>query len=757
MQETYRRLLIILACFATQTIFADEPASAGTSLVEYLESVRTQGLVIIYSSDLVSDKMIVTEQPDLADVRSALPDILRPFGLTVIDGPMESLLIVETTTPAVAAAPLKPESDIPLPEIVVTSSLHQVQNAESGTHTYLERELATRIPAAAEEAVRLTNRLPGTASGGISSRNHIRGGEVNEVLFLFDGLRLYEPYHMKDFQSLASIVNGSAIAGVNFYSGAYPARYGDRMSGVMSMDMRRPTKRTETELSLSFFNASALSMGSLGARHQGDWLVAARRGNLDLIVDVIDPDFGSPDYNDLLLHVGWDFGPLAEISVNALASYDKISLIDASVGETANAKYQNRVFWLKWGAEWSGLLNSETIVSFNEIGDERRGVLDLPGIVSGTLSESRDFTAFEIQQDWRFAPSARWMLSFGIRARDQDADYVHVSARTITPPFDQALDNEPFASRDLQLSPDGAQYAAYSELRWRPVDSLVLDLGVRWDQQTYTSSDDDRQYSPRASVLWSFNDATEVRLGFGEYYQAQEINELQVSDGLTEFFPAQRAQHVVANIKHQFDVGIDLDVSFFRKTFRTLRPRFENVFNTLTLLPELQFDRIRIDAFRAESRGVELTASFGSGSDNLFWWLGYAWSEVEDSVSTGKVKRSWDQTHTVKGGVSWRWGAWDISAAGEVHTGWPKTELGTVRNDSRYSVFHTVDARISRDFTVKRGELTAFLEVTNLYNRANPCCTEYSLQPTTSGPDELVAREAHWLPVVPSLGVVWRF
>lgn len=43
---------------------------------------------------------------------------------------------------------------------------------------------------------------------------------------------------------------------------------------------------------------------------------------------------------------------------------------------------------------------------------------------------------------------------------------------------------------------------------------------------------------------------------------------------------------------------------------------------------------------------------FGSGSDNLFWWLGYAWSEVEDSVSIGKVKRSWDQTHTVKGGVS---------------------------------------------------------------------------------------------------------
>ena len=752
-------LLCLVALFGCCSFHAAAASTSwqGQPVADYLAFLNSTGQRIVFSSDLVPEELVVTIEPDPSDPSASLADVLAACGLSVIDGPAGSLLVVPGARAPESLVTRKAGQETSLPEIIVTSSLHQVQYAESGTHAYLERELATRIPAAAEEAVRLTNRLPGTASGGISSRNHIRGGEVNEVLFLFDGLRLYEPYHMKDFQSLASIVNGSAIAGVDFYSGAYPARYGDRMSGVMSMDMRRPTKRAETELSLSFFNASAIAMGSLGARHQGDWLVAARRGNLDLIVDVIAPEFGSPDYNDLLLHVGWDFGLRAQISANALASYDKISLNDASVGETANAKYENHVFWLKWGAEWSERLHSETIVSFNEINDERRGVLSLPGIVSGTLAESRDFTAFEIKQDWRFTPSARWMLSFGIRARDQDADYEHTSARTITPPFDQILDNEPFVSRDLQLSPDGAQYAAYSELRWRPVDSLVLDIGVRWDQQTYTSSDDDRQYSPRASVLWSVDDATELRLGFGEYYQAQEINELQVSDGLTEFFPAQRAQHVVANLKRQLDVGIDLDVSIYRKTFRTLRPHFENVFNTLTLLPELQFDRTRIDAVRAESRGVELMASFGSGRDNLFWWLGYAWSEVEDTVPQGKVKRSWDQTHTVKGGISWRWGAWDISAAGEVHTGWPKTDLGTVRNDSRYSVFHTLDARISRDFTVKRGELTAFLEVTNLYNRANPCCTEYSLQPTTSGPDELVAREAHWLPVVPSLGVVWRF
>ena len=737
--------------------FADGPTHKGSSLADYLDSLTQQGLRIIYSSDLVSPDQVLLQEPDPSDPKSSLAELLRPYGLKAVDGPSGSLLIIHEASSATVPAEAKPAMVKPLPEIIVTSSLHRLQYLGSGSHSYLERELSTRIPAAAEEAVRLTNRLPGTASGGISSRNHIRGGEVNEVLFLFDGLRLYEPYHLKDFQAVASIVNASAISGIDFYTGGYPVRYGDRMSGVMSMQLREPAERVETELSLSFYNASALSLGRFGEREQGDWLIAARRGNLDLIADVIDPDYGSPDYHDLLLHFGWEFGPRARISANFLVSHDKINIADNDVGETANAKYDNRVLWLKWSADWSDVLQSETILSLNDINDTRIASLDMPGIVSGVLDETRDFMAYEIRQDWTYSASDTWMVNLGFRGRHQDAEYRHSLDKTVVAPFDRILDNAPFVSRDLELSPEGAQYAAYSELRWQPFRKLVVDLGLRWDQQTYTTSSDDRQYSPRASVLWRSSDRTEFRIGFGQFYQAQEINELQVSDGVGTFYPAQRAKHVVANLKHSFRSGINLDVSLYRKAFRSLRPRFENVFNALTLVPELQFDRVMIDAPEAESRGAELMASYGSGDDELFWWLGYSWSEVEDTMASGKMKRSWDQTHTGKLGVSWRWGAWNFSAAGEVHTGWPQTLITSEINARRYSVFHTLDARASRDFDLRRGTLTAFLEVTNLYNRNNPCCTEYSIRPGAGGADELVAAKKYWLPIVPSLGVAWRF
>ena len=770
MRHTSIGLLFLFVCGIAGAAAAQSKSQV--PLADFLDALSADGLKIIYSSDLVTDDMVLGTLPRDAEPDVRLREALAQFGLEAKPGPAGSLLVVrgaaQPATALVHETPPAPAEE-PIPEIVVTSSFHRLQYSRAVVRTRLDRELATRVPTVAEEAVRLTDRLPGTANGGVSTRNHIRGGEANEVLFLLDGLRLYEPYHLKDFQSVATTVNSSAIAGMDFLTGAYPARYGDRMSGVMSMDLREPEKARETELGLSFFNASLLSLGRFGDDESGDWLFSARRGNLDLIVDVVDPDFGSPDYHDILGRVGWFFNPRAVIRASFLYSKDKLSLLDLDRGEQATADYQNDVAWLSWAADWSDKLSSDTILAYSDITNRRDGRLELDGIVSGDLSENREFGVIELRQDWEWVPSPVWMLSGGVNLKRLDGDYRFNSEKRVEPPFDGILGNQPETTNDFLLSPAGAQYAAYSELRWRPLVPLVLEIGLRWDQQTYTTARDDTQLSPRVSVLLQAAEQTSLRLGWGQFYQAQEINELQVSDGIDSFFPAQWAEHYILNVQHRIHGGYGLDVSAYSKRFRDLRPRFENSFNTLTLVPEIQFDRVRIDAQRAEAIGAEVTLSRGNADDALLWWLSYAWARVEDHMPGGDVPRSWDQTNTVKAGLSWRWRDWNFSLAGEGHTGWPGTTLtgellpsagGDLlvlavgeRNAERYADFYSADLRISRDFVWPRSRLTTFLEISNASNRPNPCCTEYSL--TEQG--SLVGKEKHWLPLVPSLGVIWRF
>ena len=120
-------------------------------------------------------------------------------------------------------------------------------------------------------------------------------------------------------------------------------------------------------------------------------------------------------------------------------------------------------------------------------------------------------------------------------------------------------------------------------------------------------------------------------------------------------------------------------------------------------------------------------------------------------------------------GVTWAKGPWDASIALAYHTGWPTTTVRLVtpdgsspdveigqRNGNRLEAFASLDLRVSRTFPLRIGELTAHAEVTNALNRDNPCCVDYAV--TQDGPPYRLLRDAQsWLPVVPSIGVLWKF
>lgn len=85
-----------------------------------------------------------------------------------------------------------------------------------------------------------------------------------------------------------------------------------------------------------------------------------------------------------------------------------------------------------------------------------------------------------------------------------------------------------------------------------------------------------------------------------------------------------------------------------------------------------------------------------------------------------------------------------------------QVELGR-RNSRRLEDYAAVDLRVSRDFALSRGNLTVFAEVTNALDRQNPCCVEFDFDPGAGGGPVLDRDYRHWLPLVPSIGVLWRY
>jgi outer membrane receptor protein involved in Fe transport len=422
--------------------------------------------------------------------------------------------------------------------------------------------------------------------------------------------------------------------------------------------------------------------------------------------------------------------------------------------------------WTTLQHTWSDRADSRLIASFTDIVNERRGTIGAPGERTAWVLDDRSFHVVGLRLENRF-DSGLVKHRYGAEIRKLWGDYDYRSQVSYSAGF--PFPDSPAIDRHsaLRPAPHGYESSAYWDGQLMLAQRWTVQTGLRVDSQTYDGSGDAEQWSPRVSILYELSQRTRLRATWGRFFQSQGINELQVEDGVGRFYQAQHADHAILGMEHAFTDQLRLRVEGYRKYYRRIHPRFENLFDTLVLLPETQFDRVRIDPQSARGEGVEAllrlqTAGAWSG------WLGYTWSRVQDRIDGRDVPRSWDQRHAVNLGIAFAHGPWSATLTDSYHTGWPTTELAWsadspprtsigVRNAQRLGHYNSLDFRVTRTFALSRGVLDVFAEASNALSGSNPCCINYSTLRNADGTQVLERNVDSWLPLVPSAGVLWRY
>jgi hypothetical protein len=773
-QFNVRRAILVqlraAACVAASLWSAWAVAGApysGRPLAEVLQDLGEQGLHLVYSSETVPASLQVTREPSGTTPRAILDEVLAPHGLRARRAGGDTYAIVRAKSPVPAPPSGRPDSGVaaPLEEIVIAASRYSLSSDTPDVHTFFTQAQIEALPRLADDSLKAVHRLPGAASNGLAGLANMRGGEDNETLIVFDGLPLYEPFHLRLLLSPTSVLDPRILSGLDVHAGGFTARYGDRMSAVIDATSVRPQRDAYYELGASLFHLSALASHRFGDG-QGQWLVAGRRSNLDEVADLVDSQIGEPSYSDAFGRVDYEFGDRTRASLHVLLANDRAEVQNTGETEFADATYRNSYVWATLAHEFSPDLAGTAIVSYTDVASERDGTVFEPGRRTGAVDDERHYDVFGVKLDgtWR---TERWVHQFGVEYRALAADYDYASEVRFEAGYPWPDSPAQQIVRVADLEPSGDHVAAYLSSRVMVTGRLAAEVGLRWDEQSYGADADD-QWGPRVNLAWAAGDATRLRAGWGRYQQFQGINELQVEDGVTEFLPAQRADHWILGVERDLPRGFGLRVEAYRKDYDSLKPRYESLFDPLSLLPELRWDRVRIAPDSARAEGIEALLTRRS-PDPWNGWLSYAWSRVTDDEDSVETRRSWDQAHSVGVGLTWTSGPWNATLAAGYHTGWPTTpvtvaDAGTPqatvvvgrRNSIRYSDYSSVDVRLSRDFELRRGDLNVFVEVTNAFDRGNPCCTDYSYA-YPDGQLTLEREYRHWLPLVPSVGVLWRY
>ena len=112
---------------------------------------------------------------------------------------------------------------VSLDEIQVTASVSILRDKPTAAIA-LDREEISELPHFGDDLYRAINVLPGTSGGDFSARFAVRGGLYDETLVTLDDQELMEPFHLKDFQGIFSIIDPEAIGGVELTPGGFTAK-----------------------------------------------------------------------------------------------------------------------------------------------------------------------------------------------------------------------------------------------------------------------------------------------------------------------------------------------------------------------------------------------------------------------------------------------------------------------------------------------------------------------------------------------------
>jgi outer membrane receptor protein involved in Fe transport len=539
------------------------------------------------------------------------------------------------------------------------------------------------------------------------------------------------------------------------------------MSGVLDVTSHEARDDLQAELGLSVFSAWAAGawVGDDGASR---FSASARRGNLDWITKQVNSRAGTPRYSDYYGHYSRELDAASFVDVGALMYRGDITFtsIEDESGERSQSEYSNVYAWTQYHRQYSPAVYGRTGLSAALI-DRRRESRVLgadPDESTGFLDDDQDISVFRLDQLLEVGEAEDALLELGAGLVWQRADY-DVAAAVERGDLGNLIGAQPSQAISIDERFDGLGAYLYGSWRWRLSDALMLEAGVRWDAQDFARGFE-QQLSPRLTVRWDVTESHSVRASAGRFYQPEAINELQAADGIDRFQPPQWADHLVLGWEGRFGDHVGVRLEGYYKHVRDPKVRFENLFNPFVIAPELMPDRVRIDADEAKGQGVEFSVRYQR--DDLHLWLNLATASVKDRVDGRSQPRAWNQDSTANAGVVWRRGPWELSAALTWHSGWQSTRLPAEvddldtalvldRNAHELADYFTLDLKAQYTWTWPDQTLELYFELINSTDRGNIGGVEYEIDELDEGGYELIPVGQKLMPLVPAIGVVWRF
>ncbi|GAB5519171.1 MAG: TonB-dependent receptor [Rhodothermales bacterium] len=613
------------------------------------------------------------------------------------------------------------ETLITLDEAVVTANGYTTGESEVATLSTIE--VVTTAGAAADILLAI-KAFPGVASVDEGSGLFVRGGDVSETVLLLDQATVTHPYKFESpTGGLFGTIPPFLVKGTSFSTGGFSAKYGNALSGVLSMESLDAPTEQQTTAGLSLAAASASGaiplVPGLGLRFSGN------RSFTDLLfrVNRTDDTFTTtPRGTDGNLSLIYDYSDTGRLKLFGFLTTDRVGLqvdepsfVGLYKGETTSGLYN-----LQWTETLSGWQTQTSLSLARAASNRRLGVMDFT---------STDRTA-KLRTDADRPLSGQLLISTGF-----EVNQLGVSFHGTLPATADLLDpNAP--SYRLAERYRGVHTGAYAEATYQPNRRWVLTVGLRTD---YHSLAGEQVVDPRLSVRYWLDKHTSLRGAAGLYHQFATAYQYDATSGNPNL-ASQQAAHMVAGLEHERGMTLFRTEAYVKPYRRLLLDH-----------PTLNWT----NDGRGYARGLDVFLKHGAFlRTRVSGWVSYSFlqSERRQSRQQGNAwsyedaPSPFDITHnlTVVGKVRVI-GFLNVGLMLRSATGRPMTPItggelaesgdyylpleGAVGSE-RLPTFHRLDLQLSYYYPFGPHNAVFYLSASNVLNRANVTDWRYNLDYT---------------------------
>ncbi|MCK7557681.1 TonB-dependent receptor plug domain-containing protein [Chitinophaga sedimenti] len=649
-----------------------------------------------------------------------------------------------------------------------------------------------------EDVMRAMMTMPGVNGGreGVTGLN-VRGGSPDQNLMLLDGTPVYNPSHLF---GIYSVFNPDLVKNVDLYKGAFPARYGGRLSSVADVSLRDgDMHKYHFEASAGLLSSKVVVEGPLW-KNRTSFVLTARRTPLDISslrfinneISLGEDDEFDAYFYDVNLKVNHIFSPKDRLFLSAYGGQDNMSLLTNKTplddlgapryNESLNYRlgWGNQIYSIRWNHLFSPRLFSNLTTSFSQfffVTDyrykyESYKVAEKDNLFGKYYSRTQNGS---LKFDFDYRPHPNHAIRFGLTGT------YHVFEPGITQ-F-QSEENNIYDTAYNKQQPGGLELSVYGEDDWRISDSLHLNLGLHISTflifpEWYHSVQPRLGFRYMLPHNWAFK-MTFTRMV--QYIHLLTNNSVFLPTDLwvpvtAKVKPQSSNQVAVGLAKTTTDKQYELSIEGYFKTMQNVIEYEEQIgiFQSATK----NWDE-KVIAGYGRAMGVELLVQKKSGKTQAS--AGYTLSRSTRSfasVNNGRLfPYKYDRPHDLELMLSHRFNnRWEVSANWEFSSGTPVTlakasyepvtggspydprpndskepsEVDYVgdRNTLRMRTQHRLDLSATYSWERRLFAYSLNMSVYNAYNQKNAYSYFYQMNEKT-GQRELT--QITLLPVLPSI------